>query len=158
MALRVFACARGRTRSFQAVCVEKGMRGAGRARLGVCECVVFGARRARTNLAPRIAARFTRVEERWRCFCNAHARLEHRTLHAVFPTQYGAPTFPYSYTEQKIVLGGTTWLWSAGSGSTFGDTLGMSHVHVVHVHVASLCLETRLVPSWSVAPPSLEIK
>ena len=43
MALRVFACARGRTRSFHAVCVEKGMRGAGRAWLGVWEC--WGARR-----------------------------------------------------------------------------------------------------------------
>ncbi len=40
MALRVFACARGRTRSFHAVCVEKGMRGAGRACIGVWECVV----------------------------------------------------------------------------------------------------------------------
>jgi len=39
-ATRVFACARGRTRSFHAVCVEKGMRGAGRACIGVCECVV----------------------------------------------------------------------------------------------------------------------
>ena len=37
MALRVFACARGRTRSFHAVCVEKGMRGAGRACIGVWE-------------------------------------------------------------------------------------------------------------------------
>ena len=48
MALRVFACARGRTRSFHAVCVEKGMRGAGRACIGVWECVVpegDGARR-----------------------------------------------------------------------------------------------------------------
>ena len=41
MALRVFACARGRTRSFHAVCLEKGMRGAGRAcvvvwEFGVC--------------------------------------------------------------------------------------------------------------------------
>ena len=43
MALRVFACARGRTRSFHAVCVEKGMRGAGRACIGVWEC--WGARR-----------------------------------------------------------------------------------------------------------------
>ena len=34
-AARVFACARGRTRSFHAVCVEKGMRGAGRACIGV---------------------------------------------------------------------------------------------------------------------------
>ena len=31
---RVFACARGRTRGFHAVCVEKGMRGAGRACIG----------------------------------------------------------------------------------------------------------------------------
>ena len=37
LALRVFACARGRTRSFHAVCVEKGMRGAGRACIGVWE-------------------------------------------------------------------------------------------------------------------------
>ena len=37
MALRVFACARGRTRSFHAVCLEKGMRGAGRACIGVWE-------------------------------------------------------------------------------------------------------------------------
>ena len=37
MALRLFACARGRTRSFHAVCVEKGMRGAGRACIGVWE-------------------------------------------------------------------------------------------------------------------------
>ena len=37
LALRVFACARGRTRSFHAVCVEKGMRGAGRAWMGVWE-------------------------------------------------------------------------------------------------------------------------
>ena len=32
---RVFACARGRTRSFHAVCVGKGMRGVGRACIGV---------------------------------------------------------------------------------------------------------------------------
>ena len=36
----MFACARGRTRSFHAVCVEMGMRGAGRACIGVWECVV----------------------------------------------------------------------------------------------------------------------
>ena len=48
MALRVFACARGHTRGFHAVCAEKGMGGAGRARRGVYEGVVrvyFGARR-----------------------------------------------------------------------------------------------------------------
>ena len=43
MALRVFACARGRTRSFHAVCVERVMQGAGSAWLGVWEC--RGARR-----------------------------------------------------------------------------------------------------------------
>ena len=43
MALRVFACARGRTCGFHAVCVERVMQGAGRAWLGVWEC--WGARR-----------------------------------------------------------------------------------------------------------------
>ena len=43
MALRVFACARGRTCSFHAVCVERVMQGAGNAWLGVWEC--WGARR-----------------------------------------------------------------------------------------------------------------
>ena len=43
MALRVFACARGRTCSFHAVCVERVMQGAGSAWLGVWEC--WGARR-----------------------------------------------------------------------------------------------------------------
>ena len=43
MALRVFACARGRTCGFHAVCVERVMQGAGSAWLGVWEC--WGARR-----------------------------------------------------------------------------------------------------------------
>ena len=37
MALRVFACARGRTCSFHAVCVERVMQGAGSACVGVWE-------------------------------------------------------------------------------------------------------------------------
>ena len=79
LALRVFACARGRTRGFHAVCVEKGMRGAGRARLGVCECVVrvvFGARRAAvTSLrAPRASPLAERGRLQERC---APARRAH---------------------------------------------------------------------------------